>query len=67
MKTFSTFGAVIGAIGVLLSPQVMSLLTGTQVFYLLLVALVLALIGESVIPAIKGRQPQKEDDKDGTA
>lgn len=55
MKTLTTVGAVLGAIGALLSPQVMALLTGQQVFYLLLVALVFALIGESIIPALKRR------------
>lgn len=55
MKTFTTVGAVLGAVSMLLSPQVTAVLSGAQVFWLLLVALVCALLGESIIPAIRGQ------------
>jgi len=64
MKAFTTVGAVLGAVGMLLSPQVMALLSGTQVFWLLTVALVLALMGESIIPAIKRPPSQQPDSHD---
>jgi len=61
MKAFSAVGATLGAVGVLLSPAVLDKLAPTHLFWVLVVGLVFALLGESVIPALRGKE--KPDDQ----
>ncbi len=49
MKGLSVSAIGLGVGAALLSPELLGKLTGTQVFYLLLIALVLALLAESVL------------------
>lgn len=49
MKGLSVSAIALGAGAALLSPELLGKLSGTQVFWLLLVALVLALLAESVL------------------
>lgn len=53
MKGLSAGALTIGAFAALLSPEALGKLTGTQVFWLLLVALVIAALSEGLLPKRK--------------
>lgn len=59
-KLSTSTGVAIGVLGVAFSPAVMDKLDSQQVFKMMLTALVLTALGESIIPAIKSLLPQRD-------
>ena len=57
-------GVAIGVLGVAFSPAVMDKLESQQVFYMMITALVLTALGESIIPAIKSLLEKRDGEKD---
>lgn len=57
-------GVAIGVLGVAFSPAVMDKLESQQVFYMMITALVLTALGESIIPAIKSLLEKRDVEKD---
>ena len=57
-------GVAIGVLGVAFSPAVMDKLESQQVFYMMITALVLTALGESIIPAITSLLEKRDGEKD---
>ena len=57
-------GVAIGVLGVAFSPAVMDKLESQQVFYMMITALVLTALGESIIPAIKSLLEERDGEQD---
>jgi hypothetical protein len=66
MKAITTTGLAMGGIAALFSPELLHKLSGREVFYILLVALALSSMGDSLLPAIKERllPPKKQEEED---